>query len=51
MSWRERRALARRLRGSSLDLATLYAECPECGERVARDPFQEDLCVYGHRLR
>lgn len=41
------------LRGSSLDPAHLYVECELCrlagrGNRIARDPFNDDTCVYGH---
>lgn len=43
------------LRGSSLDPAHLYVECEPCrlagrGGRIARDPFNDDECVYGHPL-
>lgn len=43
------------LRGSSLDPAHLYVDCEQCrlagrGNRIARDPFNGAVCVYGHRI-
>lgn len=43
------------LRGSSLDPAHLYVECEACrlaGREgaIARDPFDDGMCVYGHPL-
>ena len=49
------RNFRRLLDASSLGEASLYTECESCrlagrGNRIARDPFDESVCVYGHRI-
>lgn len=46
----ERKEFERLLERSSLAEANLYAECPKCGTRQARDPFDKRRCISGHWL-
>lgn len=51
----ERRRFRRLMDRSSVGPQSLYTECEPCrlagrGPRVARDPFNDGVCVYGHAI-